>query len=675
MPLSPHDPIGPLSSLAGVGPARVERLARLGVESLADLMFLAPRGVLLWPQPVGVAEARALEGEVVSVHGKVKSSRLTRLGGKRSLVRITLEDESGTIDGMFFNQAWMREAVTVGDEVDLNGRIVDVKGSPTLASPKIGTQKKPLPPPGSVVPLYPVTDGVSQDFMHALCRDAAERFEDRVREPLPDHVLAQYDLPSLGRAVRAAHMPRSLPEFTGARRRLAFEPLLAAQANIHARRGGAGARARRVEISDALHAELIARFPFELTRGQAQVLRELRQDLGRGAPMRRLLQGDVGSGKTVIALYAAMAVAECGGQAAFMAPTELLAEQHFDGLRKILSDAGIDAALLTGSLKGQERRGLLNSLENGSVQVVFGTHALFSKDVHYTRLDLAIIDEQHRFGVGQRGALTQKGVGVHTFLMTATPIPRTLALTIYGDLEVSLLKEMPPGRGEIRTRWLRAKDKARVFEFLNERLAEGEQVYWVCPRIGSAEDDADSKTASAERRYEEFLETPLARFGIELVHGRVPAEERAFRLDRFRRGEVGMLVATTVIEVGVDVASATAMVIENAERLGLAQLHQLRGRVGRGPLLSWCLIDGKKTASERFELLERSRDGFELAEEDLRQRGMGDLAGVRQSGVNGEGLEDFDGDLDLLMAARDVARSMPELATHYAAVDTNPTTP
>jgi len=671
---SPHDPIGPLTTLSGVGPARVDRLARLGVESLADLMFLAPRGVLLWPEPVTIAEARASAGEAVTVHGKVKNCRLTRLGGKRSVVRITIEDETGKIDGMFFNQSWMRDAVSVGDEVDLHGRIADAKG-PIIASPRIGTASKPLPAPGSVVPLYPVTDGVSQDFMHGLCRDASERFQDRVREPLPDHVLAQLDLPSLDRAVQGAHTPKSLPEFTGARRRLAFEPLLAAQASIHARRGAGGARAQRIEISDALHAEIVARFPFRLTDGQGQVLRELRRDLGRGQPMRRLLQGDVGSGKTVVALYAAMAVAECGGQAAFMAPTELLAEQHFDGLRTILRDAGIDAGLLTGSLKGQERRGLLNSLENGSVQVVFGTHALFSQDVRFTRLDLAIIDEQHRFGVGQRAALTEKGEGVHTFLMTATPIPRTLALTIYGDLEVSLLKDMPPGRGEVRTRWLRAKDKNRVFEFLSERLEEGEQVYWVCPRIGSAEDDEDSKTASAERRYEEFIEMPLSRFGIELVHGRVPAEERAFRLDRFRRGEVGMLVATTVIEVGVDVPAATAMVIENAERLGLAQLHQLRGRIGRGPKLSWCLLEGKQSASERFELLERSRDGFELAEEDLKQRGMGDLAGVRQSGVNGEGLEDFDGDVDLLLAARDVARSMPELARHYAAVGAGPVTP
>jgi len=393
--------------------------------------------------------------------------------------------------------------------------------------------------------------------------------------------------------------------------------------------------------------------------------------------MRRLLQGDVGSGKTVLALYAALAVVESDGQAAVMAPTEVLAEQHFYGSRGVLREAGVEAALLTAATPRDERRYELERLARGELNVVFGTHALFSKDVQFSRLDLAVIDEQHRFGVGQREKLMEKGADVHQLLMTATPIPRTLALTVYGDLDVSTLQEAPPGRGRVSTRWVKGGEVKKLSGFLAERLEQGEQVYWVCPRIGDLEGaDAGSPetgaTAAAERRYVQACESDLASYGVELVHGRLPAEERGHRLDRFRRGEIGLLIATTVVEVGVDVPDATVMVIENAERLGLAQLHQLRGRVGRGPKDSWCFLVGDEAARERFELLERTRDGFEIAEQDLAARGMGDLAGVRQAGVNLEGLTDPERDLDLVLAAREVIRTRPDIAELYAVRGSRP---
>ncbi len=389
--------------------------------------------------------------------------------------------------------------------------------------------------------------------------------------------------------------------------------------------------------------------------------------------MGRLLQGDVGSGKTAVATWAAMAVAERGGQVALMAPTEVLASQHAYGLAPLFEACGIRTARLTGSLRPAERRSIVERLSAGEIDVLFGTHALFSDDVRFRRLDLVVIDEQHRFGVAQRDKLAAKGSDVHLMLMTATPIPRTLALTVYGDLDVSVLDASPPGRGSVVTTWARGSERRAMPRFLMERLDAGEQIFWVVPRIGGGDQEPSGEgaepvtsIASAEARYEDLCRRPRFRCaGIELVHGRLAPEDRATRLDRFRRAEIAILVATTVVEVGVDVPNATVMVIEDAHRLGLAQLHQLRGRIGRGRKDSHCFLLGDRRAEERFRLLERTRDGFELAEEDLRQRGMGDLLGLRQSGMNLEGLVDPEGDLDLLLAARDLFQRHPELAAAY----------
>ncbi len=426
--------------------------------------------------------------------------------------------------------------------------------------------------------------------------------------------------------------------------------------------------APRASVDEPQHAELLAVFPFAFTAGQAAVARELREDLARGRPMRRLLQGDVGCGKTALGLYAALIAARAGGQTAFLAPTEILCEQHYHGLKGWLARAGLHAALLTGSLKTGERRLVLAQLESGMADVVFGTHSLFSTDVHYRALHLAVIDEQQRFGVAQRQALIDKGSSAHVLLMTATPIPRTLALSLYGDLDTSILRERPAGRGKLATRWVREPERPKVAKFLDEHLAAGERVFWVTPRIGEGEDGEEaleSGRASAEAAFERLKRTDLARHGLEIVHGRMPASERAARLERFQRGEVKLLVATTVIEVGVDVPEATVLVVESAERMGLAQLHQLRGRVGRGPKDSWCLLFGDAVAKARFEVLEKTHDGFEIAEEDLRQRGMGDLGGLRQAGAGAGGSIDPAEELELLLAARELFAARPALFEHY----------
>jgi ATP-dependent DNA helicase RecG len=660
------DPIAPLTSLPGVGPARERALAALGVSDVRDLLFLTPRRIATSSAIVAISRAREMMGQEVTVAGRVQRLTLNRFG-RRSTVRLALADETGSINALFFNQPWMRKHVAVGDAIELAGRVVDSRG-PALVSPKLGSAAKPLAPPGTLVPLYPTGDGAGQEFMRKLCRAAARAHAARIADPLPPDVLATWKLVPLARAIADAHDPRSSDDFEAARRRLALEPLLRLQARVCERRAARGSSAAlAVRIDDRAHDELLARFPFELTAGQCDVAGELRRDLARTMPMRRLLQGDVGSGKTALGVYACLATASAGGQSAFLAPTELLAEQHYDGLRRLLARAGLHGVLLTGSMSSAERKHVIAQLESGMADVAFGTHALFGGDVRYKRLALCVVDEQQRFGVAQRARFFEKGADVHVLLMTATPIPRTLASTIYGDLDVSVLAEKPPGRGLVRTRWVRGQDRKRVQPFLLERAEQGEQIYWVVPRIGAAGDDVEeaveSGRASAEVALERLMRTPLAAHGIELVHGRIPAAERAERLERFRRGDARVLVATSVIEVGVDVPGATVMVIENAERLGLAQLHQLRGRIGRSRQDGWCLLFGDRSAEERFLVLERTNDGFEIAEEDLRRRGMGDLAGLRQAGENAEGLDDID--LALVIAARDLALSRPDVLAAY----------
>lgn len=671
-PLDPPKGFGPVTDLSGVGPARARAFARLGVVDLRDLVLLVPRRLALSGPRLPVAEARASIGREVAVAGKVVRVGLQRYG-RRSTLRVTIEDLTGSIVLLFFNQPWLRTRFAIGSEIEVRGRVVDAKG-PAIAAPKLGSAEKPLASEGTIEPIYPLADGLGQELVRRLCVEAVRRCADRLAEPLDADELERLRLPALPRAAAEVHAPSSPEAFEAARRRLALEPLLRMQARLAARRRERlESTALACAVDERAHAQIVELLPFPLTAGQARIAEELRLDLVRPIPMRRLLQGDVGSGKTVLGLYACTAIATSGGQAAFLAPTELLAEQHFDGLRPLLARAGLHAVLLTGSLVAAERKAVLAQIESGMADVAFGTHALFGRDVRFRNLALAVIDEQQRFGVAQRARLLDKGRDVHALLMTATPIPRTLALSIYGDLDVSVLRESPPGRGEVRTRWVRGNDRRRVQPFLLERLAAGEQVYFVSPRVGGIEETVDQVLAtgdgSAEAAMERLARTPVEKFGIELVHGRIAAQERSARLERFRRGEARVLVATTVIEVGVDVPAATVMVIENAERLGLAQLHQLRGRIGRGTRDSWCLLFGKASAGDRFLFLEKTRDGFEIAEEDLRRRGMGDLAGLRQAGewlglpegLPG-GLED---ELGLLLAARDLAAARPALLDRY----------
>ena len=648
-----------VTELPGVGPARAKLLAELGVETVKELLQLSPLRLESTGTSASCAEAAAEVGAVVQIKAEVVRTRFFPRGGKQSVFTAFLKDSSGTIEAHWFNQSWLRESVLEGAKVTVAGRVgLTKKGKPTLVVPRIGNEEKPLPAPDGWEPVYPTVDGIGQGLLRGLCRLALKSGLE-LTERVPHELLDRLELPTLMEAARVLHEPNDLALFSGARRRVAFEACLRMQARLQRRvRGDVTGHALVVEREEAQHEAILNLLPFTLTGDQARVVEELRLDLARSTPMRRLLQGDVGTGKTAVAFYALLAAAKGGGQAVIAAPTELLAEQHFSVLSPLFKQAGIKCQLLTGSTPGRERSQLLRRLASGELQVAIGTHALFSDKVKCKRLAVAVIDEQHRFGVAQRTRLLEKGRDVHVLLTTATPIPRTLALSIYGDLDVSVLKEKPPGRGKVTTRWLKKSDGARLLSFLSERLEAGEQVFWVAPRIA-----AESEERGAIEAHARLSSSSLASHGVVLVHGALDASLRQERLAAFRAGESRILVGTTVIEVGVDVPQATVLVVEGAEHLGLAQLHQLRGRVGRGSGDSWCLLFGKESAAERFELLEGTNDGFEIAEEDLRRRGMGDLDGLRQSG----GGIDPEEDLDLLLAARDVVATHPALVEAYLA--------
>ncbi len=625
------------SVLAGVGPSRAAALAKSGIHTLRDLLLFAPRSV----EPFAAAQSIASLDPSATVEARI-AGRVARMSfsrfGRRSLLRVAVEDGTGRIDVLFFNQAWLRDRFKVGDAIDVFGRTLDAKGR-ALTCRQLGTADNPLPVAGELVALYPEIEGVSQAFIAELCRLAVERCAALLSDPLAQDWLEQHDLPALAQCVRGLHQAKDMQEFQRAARRSALERALLLQARIAARRAeNAARRAPKISCSDSVERGLTARFPFAFTSGQLRIAAELRDDLARAIPMRRLLQGDVGSGKTALGLYACLLCAQGGFQSAFMAPTELLAEQHYLGLRELCADAGLECVLLSASLGAADRRDALARLEDGRANIAFGTHALFSESVRFARLGLAVIDEQHRFGVEQRQRLAGKGEDVHVLLMTATPIPRTLALTVYGDLDVSVLREKPPGRGTVTTVWVKKEQRAAALARMHAALEAGERLYWVVPRIGEAAVEGDETPAekgiSAESRFARLSRSTLAKFGVELVHGRLASADRAARLERFRRGEVRVLVATTVIEVGVDVPEATVMVIEGAERLGLAQLHQLRGRIGRSRQPGACFLYGKPKAAERFLRLERDSDGFSIAEADLAARGMGELCGIRQAGLS-----------------------------------------
>ncbi|HEX3220839.1 MAG TPA: ATP-dependent DNA helicase RecG [Candidatus Limnocylindria bacterium] len=607
-------------------------LSRLGIETPRQALFHLPFRYDDFSELRSLGEL--LPDEKQSARARVTDVKLEKGFGRRpQRVIAQLADDTGTAEAVWFGRRFVENRLHAGDELLISGK-VQVRGwRPQFLSPEFSPAGRASIHTGRVVPVYPLTAGVTQKRLRELLARILARALPAIQDPL---LPAERDqLPALAEALYVAHFPEDAAEVPSALDRLAFDELLALQLTLaQARHDRESLRAARIEVSAAEHDRLVAALPFTLTDDQSRAVDEVFADLAAERPMRRLLQGDVGSGKTAVAALALAGAVRAGWQGALMAPTEILARQHHIGLQPLLEALDVRAEFLSGSVRAAEKRRIHDAIGSGEIQVVIGTHAVISQAVEFQRLGLAVVDEQHRFGVAQRAALQAKGAGLepHLLALTATPIPRTLALTFYGDLVISTLHELPPGRQPIRTEIRGRLALPRIQQFIAVEAAEGRQVFVVVPLI--TESDALT-VANAEAEFER-LSGALPGLRVGLVHGQQRADDRDETMQRFAAGALDVLVATTVIEVGIDVPNASVMLIEDAERFGLAQLHQLRGRVGRGPHRSFCILlsDAADDRSmERLEVVRGSSDGFRIAEEDLRLRGAGNLLGTRQSGM------------------------------------------
>lgn len=663
----------PVSELKGVGPARAKALASVGIETVFDLLTHYPRRYIDRTKEARIADLHV--GEVASVLARVDRISSRRLGGGRGrggrvMVEASVSDSSGRMKITFFNQAWREQQLAPGTEAVFWGKLEDFRGTKQLTNPVVdlvGDQT------GQVVPVYPQSEKarITTQDVRRWVDEALRRSGDLV-DPVPEPLLDRLDLVDRTTAMRMVHVPGdSVGAYVAARKRLIFDELLRLQLALVLRK-------RQVErttvgVAHDLSGALVGRFhdalPYPLTGAQRRVIGEIEADLADPVPMHRLLQGDVGAGKTVVAVSAMLVAVQGGHQGALMAPTEVLAEQHALGIRELLADlrVGDEGALfdrplrvelLTNRVPAGERRKITEGLAAGEVDIAIGTHALLSADVDFASLGVVVVDEQHRFGVEQRAALRDKGRGTvpDVLVMTATPIPRTAAMTVYGDLDVSVLDELPPGRTPIETTWARTEDdQVQVWEQVRAEVAAGRQAYVVSPLV---EESEKLEVSSATETYEQLSHGELAGLRLGLLHGRVAPAEKEATMRQFREGRLDVLVATTVIEVGVDVPNATVMVILDADRFGIAQLHQLRGRVGRGAHRSYCHLLGEGATEDgerRLEAMVETTDGFVLAEVDLDLRGEGTILGARQKGRNDLKLASLRDHRDVVDTAREIA--------------------
>jgi ATP-dependent DNA helicase RecG len=635
-----------------------DKLARIGVAREQDLVLHLP---LRYEDHTHLCPLGALvPGQAWQVEGTVANTEI-QYRGRRQLVCLLAEGDAQLVLRFFHFYPSQQKALAEGKRVRAFGEVREGHFGLEMVHPTFHVIEPGTPLPERLTPVYPTTAGLAQDALRKLVHRALASDPALLGETLPPWTREPRLLWGFAQAVRYLHEPptdaaqsaldaRTHPAWT----RLKFDELLAQQLSLKMlRRARARRKAPRLPGNASLTRTLRERLPFALTRAQQRVIAEIRRDLGRGEPMQRLLQGDVGSGKTIVAALAALQAIESGYQVAFMAPTEILAEQHYRKLSAWLADLPISIAWLTGSLPAKERRKALEAVQSGAAHLAIGTHALFQDAVTLPKLGLAIVDEQHRFGVAQRLALRQKGIGdAHQLMMSATPIPRTLAMSFYADLDVSVIDEMPPGRTPVLTKLVSQRRRSEIVERVRKLAGGGQQVYWVCPLIEESE-KLELQTAVALHAE---LTAAMPEFKVGLLHGRMKPHDKAQVMDAFVRGEVNVLVATTVIEVGVDVANASMMVIEHAERFGLAQLHQLRGRVGRGAEESVCILLFEEPMSElakaRLKVVYENTDGFEIARQDLLIRGPGEFMGARQSGVPMLRFADLEQDLGLLEQAR-----------------------
>ena len=656
-----------VTQLKGVGSALAGKLEKLGIRSVQDLLFHLPHRYEDRTRVVPIGSLRI--GDVAVVEGEVMKADLV-MGRRRSL-QVTLKDDSGFLVLRFFHfNASQKNQLSEGARVRCFGEVRPGRAGFEFYHPEYQVNPPPMPPANqaTLTPVYPLTEGIQQPRVRSLCQQALgflNRFP--IKDWLPPELLADYQLPSITDAVRLVHSPPAgapvhllMEGRHPAQQRLVMEELLAHQLSLLQVREQIQAReALPLLPTGDLAERFLDQLPFSLTGAQRHVMSDIRQDLSQPLPMLRLVQGDVGSGKTVVAALAALQAIGAGAQVALMAPTEILAEQHYQNFRSWLEPLGIRLAWVSGKVKGKARKEALAAVASGEAQVVIGTHALFQDDVEFQRLALVIVDEQHRFGVHQRLALREKGVGgalaPHQLIMTATPIPRTLAMSAYADLDTSVIDELPPGRKPIETVVASDSRRDEIIDRVRQACREGRQAYWVCTLI----EESEALQCQAAEVTAAELDDRLPDLKVGLVHGRLKAAEKAEVMESFKNGELDLLVATTVIEVGVDVPNASLIIIENPERLGLAQLHQLRGRVGRGEQASYCVLlyhpPLSNNGKARLQALRDSQDGFFIAEKDLEIRGPGEVLGTRQTGMMQFRLADFERDKGWIEPVREMA--------------------
>lgn len=678
--------------LKGVGPARAQLFERLGVRTVRDLLYLFPRD---YEEPSDVVKITGLNLEDRTLKQTVIAECMSVQLRNWRHVEAAFSDETGSIRAVWFNAAYLKNKLTIGEKYRLSGRVALYRRYIQMQHPtfkELLDDQAPVAGAGGtggvdgaggggggaddsqVIATYPSTEGLQSRSIAAAVRSALDQCLDGLPELLSRQQLVKLNMPSARAAVRELHRPRSMAAVKRAKRRMIFEEFLLMELAVTMRRRSFKRRqdAPIISVTEKIDRHIRRRFPFSLTAAQNRAVEDIVADIARPAPMARLLQGDVGSGKTVVALYGILAAVARKCQAAIMTPTEILTEQHFESIRSYLVNSEVRWQLLTGSVKPAERARALRRIQSGEIDIVVGTQALIQQDVTFRRLGFVVVDEQHKFGVLQRAESRWRNAGdeplrPHYLVMTATPIPRTLALTVFGDLDISVIDELPPGRRPIATHWVRPQQVMRMYEAVRTELRQGRQAYVVCPLVEDS-DVSDLKSATEECR--RLQSDVFPEFKVALLHGRMSAQEKQQAMDDFRHCRTHILVSTIVIEVGIDIPNATVMIIEHAERFGLAQLHQLRGRIGRGAHDSVCYLvarPGNEFAQKRIEVMTQTNDGFRIAEEDLRQRGPGEFFGTRQHGLPELRIGSLIDDYDLLQLARqqagDIILADPDLSS------------
>ena len=639
--------------IKGVGPNRVKLLNKLGIFTLKDLITYYPRTYEDRSKPKNIAEC--IDGEEVLIEayatGRVSD---VRLRGK-TMQKLVIRDETGVATAVWFNQSYLKNKFEQGKKYTFYGKINNTFGRITINSPVFDEEGK-TSNTGKIVPIYPLTYSLSQNTIRRIMENGIKEVENKLEETLPEYILKEYHLERINQAAKNIHFPKEFKDFNIARNRLVFEELLTMQLALLELKNSYINEEKGIQFSKDVHmSDIINKLPFQLTNAQRRVLEEIDNNMESEKPMNRLLQGDVGSGKTVIAMCSAYKAVKCGYQVAIMAPTAILATQHLENFKKIFDELDIRCELLISAMTKKKKTELLERLKNGEIDILIGTHALLQENVEFKNLGLVVTDEQHRFGVKQRTTIVEKGQNPDVLVMTATPIPRTLALILYGDLDISIIDELPPNRKKIDTFAVTKGMEDRINNFIKVQLKEGRQAYIVCPLV---EENEELDLKSVEKLYERCKTEIFSEYKVEYIHGKMKAKDKDDIMMRFKNKEIDILISTTVIEVGVDVPNANIMVIEDAQRFGLAQLHQLRGRVGRGEYKSYCILkyEGKgETVRKRMKVMCDTNDGFIISEKDLELRGSGDFFGTMQHGLPEFKIANLFEDMNILKLAQEAA--------------------